>query len=242
MKLDVLAFGSHPDDVELSCAGTLLKEHLNGKKTGIIDLTRGELGTRGDIETRKKEAVKAAAVLGVSIRDNLGLADGFFANNKDSQIAVIRAIRKYRPSIVLCNSLTDRHPDHGRGGRLVADAVFLSGLAKVETESDGKPQEPWRPAYVFHYVQDRLLQPDFVVDISEVFEKKMESIRAFQSQFYQEGFTGPETYISTPGFMENVINRHMLFGKMIGVKYGEGYITEKKIGIRNFDALISNVT
>lgn len=242
MKLDLLAFGSHPDDVELSCAGTLLKEHLNGKKTGIIDLTLGELGTRGDVATRMKEATDAASLLGVAVRENLELADGFFAIDKPSMLAVVRMIRKYRPEIVLCNTLSDRHPDHGRGGRLVADAAFLSGLPKVETTEEGKSQEAWRPSYVFHYVQDRLTQPDFVINVTEVFDKKMESIKAFKSQFYHDEFTGPETYIAKPGFMENVVNRHMLFGKMIGVQYAEGYNTEKKIGIRNFDALICNVT
>lgn len=242
MKLDVLAFGSHPDDVELSCAGTLLTEQLEGRKTGIIDLTLGELGTRGDIETRRNEAKEAAAIIGASVRENLELPDGFFVNDKTSQLAVVRAIRKYRPDIVLCNALSDRHPDHGRGGRLVADAAFLSGLAKVETTDGGMPQEAWRPAYVFHYVQDRLMEPYFVVDISEVFDKKMNSIMAFKSQFHHEGITGPETYISKPGFMENVINRHMLFGKMIGVEYAEGFISEKRIGIKNLNALIANKT
>jgi bacillithiol biosynthesis deacetylase BshB1 len=242
LKLDVLAFGAHPDDVELGCAGTLLVESMRGKKTGIIDLTSGELGTRGNAALRAEESSQAAEILGLSARENLGLADGFFRIDESSQRKVIQAIRKYQPDIILCNAPSDRHPDHGRAATLVSESAFLSGLSKIETEEEGKSQNAWRPRYVFHYVQDRYLQPDFLVDITNCFDKKMESIKAFESQFYQEGITGPQTYISTPGFMENIVNRLKLFGKIIGVEYAEGFLTEKKIGIRNFDALIQNQT
>lgn len=239
MKLDLLAFGVHPDDVELSCAGVLLNEKKNGKATGIIDLTEGELGTRGTAETRKAEAAAAARILEVDIRANLSMADGFFLNDESHQRKVITTLRTYRPEIVLCNAPADRHPDHGRSAKLVADAAFLSGLKKIE--ADGL--EPWRPKYVFHYIQDRFLQPDFVVDISEVFDQKVEAIKAYQTQFHSgQAADGPQTYISTPEFLDSVIYRHKWFGKMIGVKYAEGFITEKMIGFRNFDALIKENT
>jgi N-acetylglucosamine malate deacetylase 1 len=242
MKIDVLAFGVHPDDVELSCSGVLMVEKNNGKKTGIIDLTEGELGTRGTAETRKSEAADAARILGVDVRENLGLADGFFNNDKESQLKVIQTIRKYKPEIVICNAPEDRHPDHGRSAGLVADASFLSGLKKIETTQDGISQEAWRPKYVLHYIQDRYLNPDFVVDISAVFEQKMEAIKAFKTQFHNPGVDGPQTYISTPGFLESVVYRYKMFGKMIGVEYAEGFISHKMIGIRNFDALIKENT
>jgi bacillithiol biosynthesis deacetylase BshB1 len=242
MKIDVLAFGVHPDDVELSCSGVLLVEKMNGKTTGIIDLTEGELGTRGTAETRKQEAADSAAILGVDIRENLQLADGFFKNDPESQLKVIYAIRKYKPEIIICNAPEDRHPDHGRSARLVSDAAFLSGLQKIETTDAGIAQEAWRPKYVLHYIQDRYLTPDFVVDISSVFEKKLEAIRAFKTQFHNPDVDGPQTYISTPGFLESVIYRYKMFGKMIGVEYAEGFISDKTIGLRNFDALIKNNT
>ncbi len=243
MKIDVLAFGVHPDDVELSCSGVLLVEKNNGKKTGIIDLTEGELGTRGSSEVRYIEAADAARILRVDIRENLQLADGFFKNDEDHQRKVIRVIRKYKPEVILCNAPEDRHPDHGRSAGLVSDAAFLSGLAKIETLDNGQLQEAWRPKYVMHYIQDRYLNPDFVVDISSVFETKLESIKAYKTQFYNpEAGEGPETYISTPDFLESVINRYKMFGKMIGVKYAEGFITNKTIGIKNFDTLIKENT
>jgi bacillithiol biosynthesis deacetylase BshB1 len=242
MKIDVLAFGVHPDDVELSCSGVLLVEKMNGKTTGIIDLTEGELGTRGTAETRKQEAADSAAILGVDIRENLQLADGFFKNDPESQLKVISALRKYKPEIIICNAPEDRHPDHGRSARLVSDAAFLSGLQKIETTDAGIAQEAWRPKYVLHYIQDRYLTPDFVVDISSVFEKKLEAIRAFKTQFHNPDVDGPQTYISTPGFLESVIYRYKMFGKMIGVEYAEGFISDKTIGLRNFDALIKNNT
>ena len=242
MKLDVLAFGVHPDDVELSCSGTLLVEKNNGKKTGIVDLTEGELGTRGTAETRYREAADAAMILGVDIRENLQIADGFFKNDEAHQRKVIRVIRKYKPEVVICNAPEDRHPDHGRSSKLVSDAAFLSGLVKIETTDEGQVQEAWRPKYVLHYIQDRYLNPDFVVDITAVFEKKLEAIKAYKTQFYNPQLDEPETYISTPDFLESVIYRYKMFGKMIGVKYAEGFISDKIIGIRNFDALIKENT
>lgn len=242
MKLDILAFGVHPDDVELSCAGVLLAEKKNGKKTGIVDLTQGELGTRGTAQTRLQEAADAAMILGVDIRENLGMADGFFQNDEAHQRKIISAIRTYQPEIVLCNAIEDRHPDHGRSSKLVRDAAFLSGLMKIGTELNGKPQTAWRPKYVFSYIQDRMLQPDFVVDISDVFDQKIEAIKAYKTQFHTGDAEGPATYISTPGFLDSVIYRHKWFGKMIGVEYAEGFISEKKIGLKNFDALIKQNT
>lgn len=242
MKLDILAFGVHPDDVELSCSGVLMVEKNNGKKTGIIDLTAGELGTRGNAETRKTESAEAAKVLGVDIRENLGMADGFFQNDEAHLRKIITVLRTYQPEIILCNAPEDRHPDHGRSSNMVSDAAFLSGLKKILTEINGKGQEAWRPKYVFRYIQDRMLQPDFVIDISSVFERKIEAIKAYKTQFYSTETEGPETYISTPGFLDSVIYRHKWFGKMIGVKYAEGFISDKKIGLPGFDALIKHNT
>ncbi len=254
MKLDVLAFGVHPDDVELSCAGVLLVEKKNGKKTGIIDLTAGELGTRGTGEIRKAEAEAAAKILGVDVRENLGMADGFLQNDETHQRKIITVIRTYQPEIILCNAPEDRHPDHGRSSKLVADAAFLSGLRKIETGINGMAQEAWRPKYVFRYIQDRMLNPDFVIDITDVFEQKIEAIKAYKTQFHaqlteSEGHPAddtetkePETYISTPDFLDSVIYRHKWFGKMIGVKYAEGFISEKMIGLKNFDPIIKENT
>jgi N-acetylglucosamine malate deacetylase 1 len=242
MKLDVLAFGVHPDDVELSCAGVLLQEKKNGRKTGIIDLTQGELGTRGTAETRAHEADKAAAILKVDTRENLQMQDGFLQNDKVHQLKIIETLRKYQPEIILCNAPQDRHPDHGRSARLVSDAAFLSGLMKIETSVNGMQQQPWRPKYVFHYIQDRFLQPDFVVDITEVFETKLEAIKAYATQFHNPGVEGPQTYISTPDFLDSIIYRAKMLGKMIGVKYAEGFVSEKMIGIKSFDVLIKENT
>ncbi|MCX6319926.1 MAG: bacillithiol biosynthesis deacetylase BshB1 [Bacteroidetes bacterium] len=241
MKLDILAIGVHPDDVELGCSGTLINEIKRGKKAGIIDLTQGELGTRGTIETRYQEAAQAAMLIGVSIRENLKMRDGFFTNDEAHQLRLIAAIRKYQPDIVIGNILNDRHPDHGRAGKLIADACFLSGLAKIETRDDnGNAQPKWRPAYVLQYIQDWYHEPDLLVDISDVFEQRMESIKAYSTQFNAPatGDNEPQTYISTPDFLESVIARARLFGKRIGVKYAEGFCSEKKIGIRSLDALV----
>lgn len=242
MKLDILAFGVHPDDVELSCAGVLLVEKNNGRKTGIVDLTAGELGTRGTGEIRKVEAAEAAKLLGVEIRENLGMADGFLQNDEAHQRKVITALRTYQPEIILCNAPEDRHPDHGRSSKLVSDAAFLSGLMKIQTERNGIAQEAWRPKYVFHYIQDRMLQPDFVIDITDVFEQKIEAIKTYKTQFYNTDTEEPETYISTPDFLDSVIYRHKWFGKMIGVKYAEGFISEKTVGLKNFDSIIKKNT
>jgi bacillithiol biosynthesis deacetylase BshB1 len=245
MKLDLLAFGAHPDDIELSCAGTLLIEKNNGKKVGIIDLTQGELGTRGTAEVRKEEAKRSSVILGSTIRENLEMADGFFRNDEENQRKIITVLRKYRPEIILCNAPDDRHPDHGRWADLVNDAVFLSGLIKVETKDDrGNKQEVWKPKYVFNYIQDLYFKPDFVIDISNVFDKKIESIEAFSTQFYNPTSSDkePQTYISSPEFLESVINRAKMYGKMIGVKYAEGFLSKKMIGMKTFDALIQKST
>lgn len=242
MKLDILAFGAHPDDIELSCAGLLLVEKANGKKIGAIDLTEGELGSRGSIETRYEESSNASKILNLDVRENLKLEDGFFKNDKENQIKIITAIRKYKPEIVLCNAVEDRHPDHGKASQLVSDACFLSGLVKIETEHNNAVQNSWRPKYVFHYIQDRYIDPDFIVDITSVFDKKLESIKAYKTQFHNPDFDGPETYISKPQFLEQLISSNQVFGKKIGVAYGEGFTTRKKIGFKNLDALILNNT
>jgi N-acetylglucosamine malate deacetylase 1 len=247
MKLDILAIGAHPDDVELGCSGTILNEIRNGKKVGIVDLTQGELGTRGTVETRYQEAAESARILGVSVRENLKLPDGFFENTPASQLKLIRIIRKYQPDIVLANAPEDRHPDHGRAARLIADASFFAGLRKIETkDDDDRAQEAWRPKYVFHYIQDRYIEPGFVVDITDVFEQRMQAIQAFTTQFYNgnesSGDSMPQSYISTPLFLESVIARARMMGKRIGVQFGEGFVTEKVVGIRNFDALVQVTT
>jgi N-acetylglucosamine malate deacetylase 1 len=243
MKIDLLAFGVHPDDVELGCAGVLFSEKKNGKTTAIIDLTQGELGTRGTIATRFEEAATAAKILQVDVRENLKMADGFFKNDEAHQLQIITALRRYQPEIIICNAPEDRHPDHGRSASLVNDAAFLSGLLKIETIVDGIVQKPWRPKYVFQYIQDRYLKPDFVVDISASFEQKMESVRAYKTQFYDpQSDDGNQTYISTPAFLDSIVARAAMFGKMIGVQYGEGFISKKMIGINSFDALIQQNT
>ncbi len=241
IKLDVLAIGVHPDDVELGCSGTFLNEIKAGKRAGIIDLTQGELGTRGTVETRYEEAAQAAMIMGAMLRDNLKMRDGFFKNDEEHQIKLIQAIRKYQPEIILGNILHDRHPDHGRAGHLISDACFLSGLAKIETkDADGVRQEKWRPKYFLQYMQDWYHEPDIIIDISDVFDQKMKAIEAYSSQFYNSGSgdSGPQTYISTPGFLESIIARARMLGKKIGVKYAEGFTSEKKIGIRSLDALV----
>ena len=241
MKLDILAIGVHPDDVELGCSGTLIIEIKKGKKVGVLDLTQGELGSRGTIESRYEEAAKAAIIMGVQMRENLKMKDGFFRNDEEHQRKLIVAIRKYQPEIVITNSLDDRHPDHGRAAKLTTDSCFLSGLRKVETtDENGDKQEPWRPKYVFHYIQDRYHEPDFIIDITSVFEQRMDAIKAYTTQFYnpENEDDGPQTYISTPEFLEGVVARARVIGKKIGVKYGEGFNTEKIIGIKDFDSLI----
>ena len=245
MKLDLLAIGVHPDDVELGCSGTLINEIKRGKKAGIVDLTQGELGTRGTIETRYAEAAHAAAIIGTIVRENLKMRDGFFKNDETHQLQLIRTIRQYRPEIVIGNILSDRHPDHGRAGHLISDACFLSGLAKIETRDEqGRLQEKWRPKYFLQYMQDWYHEPDLLIDITDAFDQRMEAVKAYATQFHAAAgpAEGPQTYISTPDFLDSVVARARMLGKRIGVKYAEGFITEKKIGIRSLDALILQET
>jgi len=239
MKLDLLAISAHPDDVELGCAGTILASIAKGKKVGIVDLTRGELGTRGTPEIRVQEATEAAKVLGASVRDNVGIPDGFFQNDPDHQLALIPYIRKYQPDIVLANAIDDRHPDHGKGARLIYDTCFLSGLRRIETTDDkGNAQEPWRPKFIYHFIQDRYIKPDFIVDITPYWAKKEEAIRAFRSQFYDPNSEEPNSYISSPEFLAFLEARAKEYGHSIGVKYGEGFTAQRIIGIDDLWALI----
>lgn len=243
MKLDLLAIGVHPDDVELGCSGTILNELAAGNKAGIVDMTQGELGTRGTIETRYQEAANAAMILGVEVRENLKMRDGFFENNEENKLKLISVIRKYQPQIVIGNVLHDRHPDHGRAGKMISECCFLSGLSKIETsDENGTQQEKWRPSYLLHYIQDWYHEPDLLIDISDVFEQRMKAIEAYSTQFNSPDTSEPQTYISTPDFLESVIARARMFGKRIGVKYAEGFISEKKIGLRSLNALIQNET
>lgn len=243
MKIDVMAFGVHPDDVELGCAGVLLSEKKNGKNIAIVDLTQGELGTRGTAETRKEEAATAAEILQADARENLQMEDGFFENNETNKRKIITVIRKYQPEIIFCNAPEDRHPDHGRSAMLVEDAAFLAGLSKIETFYNNELQTAWRPKFVFNFIQDRYLKPDFVVDISDEMEQKIASVQAYKTQFFNPDILGgPQTYISSPEFLESVYARAAMFGKMIGVKYAEGFLSKKMIGIRNLDALVKETT
>lgn len=243
MQLDILAFGVHPDDIELGCGGTIIASVAQGKKVGIIDLTQGELGTRGTAETRKIEAANAARVLGVVVRENLQMADGFFSNDETHQRKIIKVIRKYKPQIILCNAPEDRHPDHGRSAALVSDAAFLSGLRKIETfDAEGSLQQAHRPSYIFNYIQDRFIEPSFVIDISNYHVQKIESVLCYQTQFYNPNLQEPQTYISSPQFLETVKARAMMLGKRIGVQYAEGFISKKIIGLNSFDAIIANAT
>lgn len=230
LKLDVLAFAAHPDDVEISAGGTIAGMVRKGYRVGIVDLTRGELGSRGSAELRDEEAAKAATVLGLTLRDNLALADGFFTHNEDNLRSIVRQIRKYRPEIVLANSITDRHPDHGKGGKLVADACFLSGLSKIETADGEEMQQAWRPRAVYHYIQDYLLEPNVVVDVTLDFDKKMEAISAYASQFYDPLSKEPKTPISGPEFFDFLKARAMQFGRPAGFLYGEGFNVTRYIG------------
>lgn len=238
MKLDILAFGAHPDDVELGCSATIAKEISLGKKVGIIDLTRGELGTRGSAELRDQEAAKAAEILGVSVRENLGFADGFFINDKEHQLEIIKMIRKYQPEIVLCNAIDDRHIDHPKGSQLVSDACFLSGLLKIETELDGKLQEKWRPKKVYHYIQWKNIEPDFVVNVTGFMDKKVASVLAYSSQFFDPNSKEPETPITSKNFTESVEYRAKDLGRLIGVDYAEGFTVERYVGVENLSKLI----
>jgi len=238
MKLDILAIGAHPDDVELGCSATLAKEISRGKKVGILDLTRGELGTRGSAEIRDAEASKAAELLGVSHRENLGFKDGFFVNDEWHQMAVIRMIRKYQPEIVLCNAVRDRHIDHGKGSKLVSDACFLSGLRRIVTEFEGVDQKAWRPKLVYHYIQWENIKPDFVVDVTGFIDKKIEAVMAYSSQFYDPDSKEPVSPISSQNFLESISYRARDLGRLIGTDYAEGYTVERFVAVDNLDQLI----
>jgi len=233
MKLDILAIGAHPDDVELGCGGTVAKMVAEGKKVGILDLTRGELGTRGTAETRKNEAAATAEILGVEFRENLGFRDGFFVNDEKHQLKLIEVIRKYRPEIILCNAVDDRHIDHGKGADLVENACFLSGLRKIETG-----QEAWRPKHIFHYIQWYPLTPDFVMDISGYLEKKKEAVFAFKTQFFDPKNDEPNTPISSKLFQESIENRAKDLGMLIGSEAGEGFMLKGYLGLKNFESLL----
>lgn len=240
MKLDILVFGSHPDDAELGAGATIAKEITKGKKVGIIDLTRGELGTRGTAEIRDQEAAEAAKILGISVRDNLEFADGFFVNDKKHQMVVIQTIRKYRPEIVLCNTIDDRHIDHARGSKLVSDACFLSGLVKIDTklEGDDQWQEPWRPKVVYHYIQWKNIDPDFVIDVTGFIDKKVDAIKAYKSQMYDPDSDAPQTPISSRNFLDSVTYRARDLGRLIGVEHAEGFTSERYVAVDQLSDLI----
>ncbi|MGX7666256.1 bacillithiol biosynthesis deacetylase BshB1 [Flavobacterium pedocola] len=238
MKLDILAFGAHPDDVELGCGATLAKEISLGKKVGIIDLTRGELGTRGTAEIRDKEAEAAAKILGVELRANLRFRDGFFVNDEKHQLEIIKMIRKYKPEIVLCNAVDDRHIDHGKGSKLVSDACFLSGLRRIETQLDGENQEAWRPKLVYHYIQWKNIEPDFVMDVTGFVDKKVEAIMAYTSQFYDSNSNEPITPIATKNFLDSLHYRSQDLGRLIGKDYGEGFTVERYVAVNSLGDLI----
>ena len=238
MKLDILVMAAHPDDAELAVSGTIAAAIAQGKKVGIVDFTRGELGTRGTPEIRLAESAEASQILGIHARVNLELADGFFQNNQESQLKLIEVIRAFQPEIVLANALEDRHPDHGKGAQLAIDACFLSGLRKIETTREGEKQTEWRPKQLFHYIQDRYLTPDFVIDISKHWATKEASIRAFRSQFFDPNSTEPASYISSPEFLNFIEARAREMGHKIGVQYGEGFQTQKTIAIHDLTSLV----
>lgn len=238
MKLDILAFGAHPDDVELGCAGTILKEISLGKTVGIIDLTRGELGTRGTAEIRDHEANAAGKILGVSVRKNLEMRDGFFVNDEKHQLEIIKMIRKYQPEIVLCNAIDDRHIDHSKGSKLVSDACFLSGLLKIETTVEGEEQKAWRPKLVYHYIQWKNIEPDFVVDITGFTDKKIEAILAYSSQFYDANSNEPESPITSKNFFESLNYRSRDLGRLTGVDHAEGFTVERYLAVNSLGDLI----
>ena len=237
MKLDILAFGAHPDDVELGCSATLAKELSLGKKVGIIDLTRGELGTRGSVAIRNSEAAIAAEILGVQVRENLDMRDGFFVNDESHQLRVIEMIRKYQPEMVLCNAIADRHIDHGKGSQLVSDACFLSGLTKIETHHNGQKQAAWRPKVVYHYIQWESIAPDFVVDVSAFMDVKMKAVQAYASQFYDPNSTEPVTPIASKNFLDSIEYRAMDLGRLVGVAFAEGFTVERYLTVNSLTDL-----
>lgn len=238
MKLDILVFGAHPDDVELSCGATIAKEISLGRKVGIVDLTRGELGTRGSAELRDEEATNAAKALGVKLRENLRFRDGFFINDEAHQLEVIKMIRKYRPDVVICNAVDDRHIDHGKGSKLVSDASFLSGLIKINTTVEGVLQEAWRPKQVYHYIQWKNIVPDFVVDVTGFMDKKVESLMAYKSQFYDPASTEPVTPIATKNFKDSILYRAADLGRLINTEYAEGFTVERYVAVNTLADLI----
>jgi len=232
-KIDILAIGVHPDDVELSCSGTILKHISLGKKCAILDLTKGELGTRGSAELRTVEASNSAKLMGLTFREQLDLNDGFFENNEESIRKICRVIRASQPEIILANAIEDRHPDHGRAAKLIADACFYSGLSKIETEINGVKQNAWRPKAVYHYIQDHYIHPDFVVDVTEFVEKKREAIMCFSSQFFDVNSKEPQTPISSPEFIESLFSKMSIWGRAMGVKYAEGFTVARYPGVNN---------
>ncbi len=238
MKLDILAIGAHPDDVELGCGASIAKETKSGKKVGILDLTRGELGTRGSAKIRAIEAKNAAEILNIEVRENLGFADGFFTNDKNHQLEIIKIIRKYQPEIVLCNAIDDRHIDHGKGSKLVSDACFLSGLIKIETMQNNKIQEAWRPKHVYHYIQWKNIEPDFVVDVSGFMDLKIKAVKVYSSQFYNPESKEAISPITSKNFLESIEYRAKDLGRLIGVDYAEGFTTERYVAVKSFDNLI----
>ena len=238
MKLDILAFGAHPDDVEISAAGTLILHKKKGYKTGIIDLTQGEMGTRGNLEIRGKESIEASKLMGLDIRSNLKLRDGFIQNDEKTQIEVIKRIRLYKPSIILCNAINDRHPDHRKAAELIKDASFLSGLRKINTKLNGSNQEPWRPKNIFFYIQYVYIQPDIVIDISHFQRGKMDAIKAHKSQFFDPKSNEPETLISQRSFLDKIVARDQEFGRCINADFAEGFTAARTMGTNSFTQLL----
>ncbi len=238
MKVDILAFGAHPDDVELGAGATIAKEIDLGKKVAVVDLTRGELGTRGSAEIRQQEATAAAAVLGVHYRENLAFRDGFFVNDEKHQLEIIKMIRKYRPEIVLCNAIDDRHIDHGKGSKLVSDACFLSGLRKIETAINGVEQEAWRPKVVYHYIQWKNIEPDFVVDVTGYMDKKVESVLAYGTQFFDKNSNEPTTPITSKNFLDSITYRAQDLGRLINKDFAEGFTVERYLAVNTLADLV----
>lgn len=239
IKLDILVLAVHPDDAELGCGGTILKHLAMGYKVGVVDLTRGELGTRGSAEIRDKEAAAASEILGLTIRENLSMPDGFFSNTKEYQLQIIEVIRKYQPEIIIGNAYHDRHPDHGRANQLIEDAAFLAGLRKIETTLDGEIQQEWRPKQVLHFIQDRYIKPDILIDVTEYWDQKIASIYAYGSQFHNpEWEDEPQTYISSPEFILVTEARAREFGKSIGARFAEGFTSRSLLGVDNLFDLI----
>lgn len=238
MKLSILAFGAHPDDVELSAAGTLLKHQAAGAAIGIIDLTEGELGSRGTVDTRYAEAKAAGEILQLSVRENLQMGDGFFTHSEENLLKIVQQIRRFQPTIVFANAHSDRHPDHAKGSKLVSEACFLAGLSKISTSWDGKEQIAYRPKAVYHYIQDHYLVPDFVIDVTDFVPQKMNAIKAYKTQFWDPNSTEPKTPISGEEFFEFLHGRMAQYGRSIGVKYAEGFTVERTLGVSNLFDLI----